>query len=219
MPEPIVNQKPTSVEVNVGGVKYIVTPELAKSLEKDNSDRQAAIEAAKRQQAPQIQRETTQQPANVVKIGDRLFENPDQVFGEFEGKIKQDIRNEYQKMRDEEKANEQATKSLAEFYSGFFNENKELAQDRDLVELIFERNYNSWNQEVNGDLNGLKKKLAERATTTILRSVKPNETPKQQQVFESGNSQIFGQPEVAPSEKSGSMTEILRARREARTKK
>lgn len=213
MPNPNPNQKPAAVEVTVGGVKYIVTPELAKSLEADRAN-QPVVE--------KVVEKIVERPAqqnNVVKIGDRLFENPDQVFQEFEGKLKNDMRYEYQKIKAEEQAAEQATKSLADFYTSFFNENKELSQDRDLVELIFERNYNDWNQDAKGDLTQLKKKLAERATTTILRTVKPNETPKSQVVLESGNGQIFGMPEVEPPVKADSMTEILRKRREARTKK
>ena len=219
--EPLVKDKP--VEVEIGGVKYLVTPQLAESMKAEQKKHEEALEAAKKPidsppEPPPVREPVTVNDDGELEVGDRLFQEPDKVLKEQEQRIMKKMRQEYEQ---EEAPIEEAEKLLNQFYTDFFNENKELQEDRELVEMLFERNYGKWNQEAKGDLSVLKKKLAEKSQETILRGVRRNQTPESHEqsdsvILEGGGTQPQKQLAPEPTEENSSLTAVIKNKHKRR---
>jgi len=212
--------------IEINGMKYVVTPELAKSLKEQEEKRQKEIEEEKErlQYTPKNYDPPKETPKpeedQEFKAGDRLFEDPDGTLSAYEKKIKDDMRKEYQAEREKERQEAESQRLLEEFYQDFFKENPELKDNRELVELIFEKKYATWNQQYPGDLKKFKELLANEASGIILKNVKaePNETPESQTVLEGGGQSVSTPAPKEEEEKPNSLSGVLRQRREARRK-
>ena len=215
-------EKSMTEVVEIRGVKYTVTPEMAKALREEEKARQDEIAALKKAPEPPKPANNGAPPAR-VKFGDKIFEDPDGVLEEYGKELKKEVTETLRKEYQADKDRERAAQLLSSFYDEFFKENKELAEDRPYVELIFERNYANWNQKASGDLQQLKKMLAEEATKIILKHEreKPKGKENEDLVLEGGGElNIFHiEPPEKPKAKDDgpqSLSQVIKARRAAR---
>lgn len=233
VPDPSPDLEPASnVEVVVNGVKYIVTPEMAKDMksaeEKASRDKtllEQQILSKPPEAAPAA--EPTTQPDNLqakADIGDRIFSEPDKVLQELEDRVESKLRTEYQKNEATKAQTQNYQVMLDEFYKGFFSDNKELGDDRGLVELIFEKNYANWIALYPRQPDKWKELLAEQSQEVILRNVKRNQNQGTNPalVLESGGQAPMGVPQAASKdEKPVTLTSIIkdisRAKRDNRS--
>jgi hypothetical protein len=214
--------KATTERVEVNGVAYYVTPELAegfKQQEKSRVDEIAHLKSRQAEPAPVVRQET--EAPKAPKYGDSIFEDPDGTLDKFGNDLTNKIRAELRKEYEAEKATENANANLKNFYVDFFSENKDLSQDRSYVELIFERNYAKWNTEAKGDLQQLKKKLANESRDIILKRVKAQHEEKEEVVLEGGGLSL---PNIRPvgenpqTKESSTLTDVIKKRQAARKK-
>ena len=220
--------KPAVETVTIGGVAYTVTPEMKASLEAEQRRNQEEMEALRsRQQLPQNpppeQPKQPEQPAisPFADVGDRLFSEPEKVLEELYKKARDDSLSEAQRMYNAAEAaklqKEEGDRLLSNFYNDFFSKHKEFAEDRELVELIFEKNFKNWSTSYPQQQEKWKDLLAEASGKTILRHTGKNPSQKQGVVLESGGQPVEGMP-PKPSEEnvSYSAVEILKQRQAAR---
>jgi hypothetical protein len=215
------NQSAGMVEVEAGGKKFMVTPEVATAMKQEKeaikTDYEKRMEKLAQQQLQHQQPQQKQPEPQRVKLGERLFEDPDGALEDFRKTIKEEIRSEYLAERQAEKQRQQQETGLKEFYNDFFKENKELKDDRELVETILMSNFNRW---ANLTPDEVKKRLAEKAQETILRHTKANLTPESGLVLESGGGTPAPRmPERKPdADEDGpkSLSQVIKLRRKAR---
>jgi hypothetical protein len=224
-----VKNAPTTEKVVIGGVAYIVTPEMAKALKEQEAEKQAEIDKLKSTPPPKAPEPVTQHvtpPTTPEKYGDKIFENPDEVLDTFGRRIKEEVTQELSSKYEAELQRRDQAQALSNFYTDFFKKHNELASDREFVEMIFERNYATWDAQTKGDLEAMKKLLADKATGIILKNVSrlPNERSEAETVLEGGGEFLqdgspFIEKQDKKDEESHSLTSVLKSRKAARRAK
>jgi len=214
---------PADAEVVVNGIKYIVTPEMAKDMkaEQEKAQKDKAILQQQILAKPPIDPPVTAPVVEIADngIGDRIFTEPDKVLGELEQRIEKKLRTEYERNEAQKTQTQKNQVMLDEFYKVFFSANKELVEDRGLVELIFEKNFSNWAALHPRQPDKWKELLAEQSQKTILRNVKrnSNDVTKQSLVLESGGQASIGVTKVdSKDEKPVTLTSVIKARSRAR---
>jgi hypothetical protein len=214
--------KSTTERVEVNGVAYYVTAELAEGLKAQEKARLDELSKV-RQPAPAPVAQPVTPTAKPKKYGDKIWEDPDAVLDELSEDILDRAEERMTKKYDAAKAVETADKNLKDFYSQFFTENKDLNEDRRYVETIFQTNYQDWNQEAQGDFTQLKKKLANESRDIILKRVKTQHEEKEntEVVLEGGGLGILNieAPTKKPTEEVSSISDVIRQKQAARRTK
>jgi hypothetical protein len=221
-PQPKQQQQPSAAEITVNGVKYSVTPELAKAIREE----QDALDAEKQrlqsvytQQnqpvAPPSQSDSSMMEKGYKTVGDRIFEDPDAVLQEFEARIEKKLENKYMEAEAQKEHARKQQEGLDKFYSDFQKANKDLKDDMPLVKAVLQANFDKW---AHLTPEKVADRLADAARETILRHTKREQTPDLGVVFEDGG-QPTGSPEPAKkADDDGpkSLSDVIKLRRKAR---
>jgi len=217
--EPKVAPPVTSAEVTVGGVKYTVTPELAKSLQEAEDvhikERQALEDRTPVAPPPAVVVEPVATELGYTKIGDRIFEDPDGVMNQFKNEVIADVSKMYNDAEAEKKKTLDGQLVVDNFYDEFFKENKELKKHEPLVKTIMNTNWQKW-----GHLSEkqMQERLAKEAQDIIMPNMVKEPTPELGVVLESGGQVVEGTPPAKKDDGEGytSMSQVIRSRQKAR---
>jgi hypothetical protein len=224
--EPIAPPDDSAV-IEVGGQKYNVTKEMAdamqaeqKRVKQEMEDYKAKLQSSQIQQPQQYNQppqEVKQETPETVKVGDRIFEDPDGVLADFKKSIINDVTKMYQDDKNKQAQTKQEENLLKEFYSEFYKENKELKDDKPLVETILQANWQKWGHL---SVDQVKERLADAARDTIIRHRGSKGTPKEEVVLEGGSQPVNQgaqpEPKATPDDGPQSLTDVLKSRAKAR---
>lgn len=218
----------TTSEVMINGIKYTVTEEMAKSI---RDEKTADAENLKQHKAEIIRQRGLIEQSSVKEqkpeppkapepnsdaLADRLFVEPQMVFDEQLKALEKRLTEKY----DLAEANKQKALSdkelLDNFYLSFFKEHPHLAQNRELVNFVLEKNYaNKWSGL---GQDGLIPVLEKEVSTMLLSSVQKTDSTDKDMFIVEDVTNLTPAPAAEPDPKISSLSSILREKREKRRK-
>ena len=216
-PEPAPEPAPTTREIEIGGQKYTVSPEMADALLAQEAQRKREHEEllARINQTRQPEPAPAEPAVTTENIEDLIFTDPQKVIDN----LKAELRDEYQKDKLEQEKIAQQKTQLDQFYDDFYKTNPELASNKKLVETVLKMNYNDWQHL---SVEQVAEKLANEARDTIMPHMERNPTPDSGIVLESGgqNPVPAAEPVSQPDDNDvKSLSDVIKRRAKARREK
>ena len=209
-------------EVDINGIKYLVTPEMARAMKSEKEANARLVrqreEEIQRQQQIIMQKQEAKQEQQPVEsestpLADRLFVEPDKVLAELESSIEQRLTKKYEQAEEQKLRAQSEAEILRKFYAEFFSKNPHLKDDEQLVKMVLQTNYHKWTSL---DEQALMEELEKETTSTIIRHSKKEASDD---VIVEGVTNVtpFNR-EPVKEEKTESLSSIMKKRAESRRK-
>lgn len=205
------------VEVSVGGSKFMVTPQMAQSINQEQSQRQNEVSRILQEQNRKFDELKTTfiaRPEQKKEEGQKVdfWSDPDKYFEKLNSDFDRRVEEKVNAVKSELTNQYQTEQSTKQFWDSFYKSNDDLKNDDFIVKAVMARD---WNELKDLKTSDAQKEIAERTRQQILGYMKPNESKGVQL---EGSSLPRTKKAEAKEEKVTTISDQLRARAQARRK-
>lgn len=209
------------VEVEIAGKKYMVTAEMANAINAEKANRSGEIERHLQSLGRKIEDVAStalrRDGKPEAKADDKpkmdFWDNPEQFFESLRSDILSKVEEKVNGVKTELTSAYTSDRSTEKFWDGFYTDHKDLKEDKFIVDAVMRRD---WDELKDMKSAEAKKILADRARKVLLKHGKTEKPDRDVQVEGAGALKAKTDKQDAP--KVTSLTEVIKARREARRK-
>ena len=209
--------------ITIGGKQYMVTADMADALEAQEKEWKAKLDTP-------AAKPTEPTPAPTAQsIADRIFVDPDGVMKEVREQVRAEVLSEVEKRDNERRSARQAQRETEQFWTDFASAHSDLKGDIALAKVVLSEEQGQFQKFIGKNDDASKKECIDligdltrkRIQAYIARTKESSgEDVKPNHPFVEGATLKFGdaQPRTTEGDKPGSLSDIIKARAEARRK-
>lgn len=208
------------VEVEIAGKKYMVTSEMANAINAEKANQKGEIERQLQNLGRKIEDVAStslrrEKPAESKKepSDDDFWANPAEFFKALRSDILGQVEEKVKGVKSELTNAYTADRSTESFWNSFYDDNKDLKEDKFIVDAVMKRD---WDEIKDMKAGEAKKILADRARQTLLKYTKTEQPGSQPKVEGVGGKKASADRDEPA--KVTSLSDIIKSRREARRK-
>lgn len=210
------------VEVEIAGKKYMVTAEMASAINAEKANRSGEIERHLQNLGRKIEDVASTALRRDGKPDDKksddkpkidFWDNPEAFFQNLETRILGQVEEKVNGVKSELTSAYTNDRSTEQFWNGFYTDHKDLKEDKFIVDAVMRRD---WDELKDMKSAEAKKILADRAREVLLKHGKTEKQDRDVQVEGAGALKTKADKQDVP--KVTSLTDVIKARREARRK-